>query len=92
MDKAVNDEILLEVCSLHYSYQKRLAVDGASFEIRRGEIFGLVGPNGAGKTTTISCVSGLLAAWRGEMRFCGIMLFANCCRPVPSPSSTTPIA
>jgi ABC-2 type transport system ATP-binding protein len=34
------------------------AVDGISFEVQEGEIFGMVGPNGAGKTTTIECLEG----------------------------------
>ncbi|HET9300276.1 MAG TPA: ATP-binding cassette domain-containing protein, partial [Candidatus Polarisedimenticolaceae bacterium] len=36
-------------------------MDGISFEVRRGELYGLLGPNGAGKTTTMSMLSGLLA-------------------------------
>ncbi len=42
------------------------AVDGVSFDIRKGEIFSLLGPNGAGKTTIISMISGLLAPTRGD--------------------------
>lgn len=61
--------ILLEVRGLCYSYGERQAVRDAAFTILEGEIFGFLGPNGAGKTTTISCLSGLLADWRGEMRF-----------------------
>jgi ABC-2 type transport system ATP-binding protein len=44
-----------------------IAVDGVSFEIRDGEIFGLLGPNGAGKTTTISMISCLLAPTEGDI-------------------------
>jgi ABC-2 type transport system ATP-binding protein len=44
-----------------------IAVDGVSFEIRDGEIFGLLGPNGAGKTTTISMISCLLAPTGGDI-------------------------
>jgi ABC-2 type transport system ATP-binding protein len=64
-----NGRMLFEVERLSYSYGHRQAVREASFDIREGEIFGFLGPNGAGKTTTISCMSGLLADWQGEMRF-----------------------
>ena len=40
-------------------YQDVRAVDGVSFEIHEGEIFGMIGPNGAGKTTLMECVEGL---------------------------------
>jgi ABC-2 type transport system ATP-binding protein len=43
-----------------------------SFEVRRGEIFGLIGPNGAGKTTTMECVEGLRRPDRGEIRVLGL--------------------
>jgi ABC-2 type transport system ATP-binding protein len=62
---------LLEVEGLAYSYGERRAVDGASFSIRRSEIFGLLGPNGAGKTTTISCIAGLKRRYEGALRFAG---------------------
>src|SRR5579863_6962010 len=49
----------IEVCDLVKRYQKSKtnAVDGVSFQVRRGEIFGLLGPNGAGKTTTIGVLT-----------------------------------
>lgn len=62
---------LLAVDSLCYRYGERLAVDGATFSIRRGEIFGLLGPNGAGKSTTLRCISGLLAPDAGTLAFDG---------------------
>jgi len=64
-------DLLLEVRSLQYSYKQRRAVQEATFAILEGENFGFIGPNGAGKTTTISCISGLLSGWEGEMRFGG---------------------
>jgi ABC-2 type transport system ATP-binding protein len=64
-------DLLLEVEDLAYAYGERHAVDGASFTIRRGEIFGLLGPNGAGKTTTISCIAGLKRRFTGALRFGG---------------------
>ena len=51
----------LRACDLRKAYGEQVAVDGLSFEIRRGETFGLLGPNGAGKTTTIKMLVGLLA-------------------------------
>ena len=47
------------------------AVDGISFEIRRGEVFGLAGPNGAGKSTLISLLLGYLTPTSGEVRIGG---------------------
>src|SRR3984893_7268377 len=47
------------------------AVDGISFEVRRGQIFGLLGPNGAGKTTTFRMLCGLLAPSGGELHVAG---------------------
>jgi len=47
------------------------AVDGVSFEVRRGEVFGFLGPNGAGKTTTISMLCTLLKLTGGEARVFG---------------------
>ena len=47
------------------------AVDGISFEIRRGEVFGLAGPNGAGKSTLINLLLGYLTPTSGEVRISG---------------------
>lgn len=55
--------------NLRKSYGDLRAVDGVSFEVRRGEIFGMVGPNGAGKTTTIECLEGLPQSVRSVSRF-----------------------
>lgn len=49
-----------------------VAVDGVSFQVRRGEIFGFLGPNGAGKTTTISILTTLLGATSGRATIEGL--------------------
>ncbi len=48
------------------------AVDGVSFEVRQGEMFGLIGPDGAGKTTTLRTILGLLRPGAGTVRTCGL--------------------
>lgn len=50
----------LKISSLVKSYGKKVAVDGLSFSVNRGDIFALLGPNGAGKTTTLKMISGLI--------------------------------
>jgi ABC-2 type transport system ATP-binding protein len=50
---------IIEVSGLHKAYGDKKAVDGVSFAVEEGEIFGILGPNGAGKTTTVECVEGL---------------------------------
>jgi ABC-2 type transport system ATP-binding protein len=53
-------------------YGPVVAVDDISFEVREGEIFGMVGPNGAGKTTTIECIEGLRKQDGGSIRVLGL--------------------
>jgi branched-chain amino acid transport system ATP-binding protein len=47
------------------------ALNAVSFEVKEGEILGLIGPNGSGKTTCFNCISGALAAGGGSIRFKG---------------------
>ena len=58
---------VIEVTDLRKSYGGRAVVDGVSFAVEEGEIFGILGPNGAGKTTTVECVEGLRTPDRGEI-------------------------
>jgi ABC-2 type transport system ATP-binding protein len=60
-------DVLLQVRHLSVTYGPKVAVDDASLEIRRGEIFGLLGPNGAGKTSTLSAIEGLLKPSKGDV-------------------------
>ncbi len=53
-------------------YGALTAVDEVSFDVRAGEIFGLVGPNGAGKTTTIECIEGFRKPDSGSVRVMGL--------------------
>lgn len=62
---------IIVVRDLNKSYGNTYAVQGVSFEISRGEIFGLLGPNGAGKTTTISMLTGLIEPTSGTVQVDG---------------------
>jgi ABC-2 type transport system ATP-binding protein len=68
----VSAEALVTVEGLRHAYGAVVAVDGLSFEVRRGEMFGLIGPDGAGKTTTLRIVLGLLAPLAGRVTACGL--------------------
>jgi ABC-2 type transport system ATP-binding protein len=57
---------ILAAQDLKKSFGDHQAVNGVSFEIARGEVFGLLGPNGAGKTTTISMLTGLIDPTAGQ--------------------------
>lgn len=57
---------VIEVRKLTKRYGDFTAVDGISFEVRKGEIFGFLGPNGAGKTTTVRMLSTLTSITAGE--------------------------
>ncbi|MFF0648989.1 ABC transporter ATP-binding protein [Streptomyces tendae] len=63
---------VIEVTDLRKSYGGRPVVDGVSFAVEEGEIFGVLGPNGAGKTTTVECVEGLRVPDAGRVRVTGL--------------------
>jgi ABC-2 type transport system ATP-binding protein len=62
----------IEVAALEKRYGPTAAVDGISFSIAIGEVFGLLGPNGAGKTTTVEILEGYRRADAGEVRVLGV--------------------
>jgi len=59
---------VLEVGSLVKRYGPLTAVNGISFNVKEGEIFGLIGPNGAGKTTTLRIISTILQITSGSIK------------------------
>jgi ABC-2 type transport system ATP-binding protein len=63
---------VIEVESLVKTYGELRAVDGVSFAVHQGEIFGIVGPNGAGKTTIVESVEGLRQPDEGSIRVLGL--------------------
>lgn len=61
----------LKVKNLKKNFGSVKAVDGISFEVQKGEIFGFLGPNGAGKTTTIRCLMDFIRPSSGEVEILG---------------------
>ena len=69
--------IPIEVSSLKKCYGDLKAVDGISFTVNKGEVFGLLGPNGAGKTTTIEILEGLREKDGGDVKVLGLDPWKN---------------
>ncbi|MEU2891356.1 ABC transporter ATP-binding protein [Streptomyces albidoflavus] len=63
---------IIEVSGVRKAYGGRTVVDGISFTVEEGEIFGILGPNGAGKTTTVECVEGLRHPDAGSVKVAGL--------------------
>lgn len=62
---------VIEVKNLSKKYGKLIAVNNVSFEVQKGEVFGLLGENGAGKTTTLEMIEGLRKPTHGKIRVLG---------------------
>ena len=62
---------VVEVRNLTKRYGKHIAVEGLSFTVEKGQIYGFLGPNGAGKSTTMNIMTGYLAPTDGEVLISG---------------------
>jgi ABC-2 type transport system ATP-binding protein len=65
-------ESIIRVQNLRKRFGEIEAVTGLTFEVRRGEVFGLIGPDGAGKSTTLRVLAGLLGADEGTVEVAGV--------------------
>jgi len=65
------ENIVIKVSNLKKTFGDLTAVDGLSFDVYKGEIFGFLGPNGAGKTTSINMICGLIEPTAGEVVILG---------------------
>lgn len=59
---------VIQVENFSKAYENEVAVDGLSFQVGAGEVYGLVGPNGAGKTTTLRALTGIIPLSGGSMK------------------------
>jgi ABC-2 type transport system ATP-binding protein len=68
---------VIQVSRIRKAYGTTVAVSDVSFDVRKGEVFGLIGPNGAGKTTTMECVEGVRRPDSGQISILGLDPFRN---------------
>ncbi|MDJ0770446.1 MAG: ABC transporter ATP-binding protein [Ilumatobacter sp.] len=66
------EDVVVAVDGLTKRYGSATVVDGVSFDVRHGEVLGILGANGAGKTTSVECVQGLRLPDSGTIRVCGL--------------------
>src|SRR5262245_30632964 len=69
--------VALSLVDVRARFGSRLAVDGVSLDVRRGEIVGLLGPNGSGKSTVLALASGVLDPAEGFVAIDGVPRAAN---------------
>jgi ABC-2 type transport system ATP-binding protein len=68
---AGDQPVLIEIVGLTKRFGSFTAVDGATFNVARGEVLGFLGPNGAGKSTTMRMLAGFMIPSSGTARICG---------------------
>ncbi|MCH8973854.1 MAG: ABC transporter ATP-binding protein [Chloroflexi bacterium] len=72
MEQRTDQARAIAVRGLIKTFGGLTAVDGISFDVREGEVFGILGPNGAGKTTTLECIEGLQQLTAGSIEVLGL--------------------
>ena len=77
MEETATSDVLIRVRELRKYYGAIRAVDGISFEVRRGHVLGFLGPNGAGKTTVMKLLTGFLEPDDGVVEIAGLALAAD---------------
>ena len=75
--ESLSKDVVIQVRDLRKSYNGLVAVNGISFEVHHGEIFGMLGPNGAGKTTTVEILEGLRDLDSGDAYINGLDVTKN---------------
>lgn len=75
--EAAEGETLLQTKDLTVKFGGLTALDGVTFDIRRGEILGMIGPNGAGKTTCFNAITGVYRPTSGTVTFDGARWVAS---------------
>lgn len=70
-EPALEVDVLIHVRNLQKSYGDKIALQGISFDVNEGEVFGFLGPNGAGKTTTLKILTGQMPPGSGEATVMG---------------------
>jgi len=68
---------MIEVLNLSKNFGTLKAVQGVSFEAKKGEVLGFLGPNGAGKSTTMKIITGFLDPCAGDAKVCGYSIQTN---------------
>ncbi len=69
MGEGVSEESLLRVTNLAKAFGGVQALTDVSFEVKEGEVFGIIGPNGSGKTTLINCITGFVRTDSGKVLY-----------------------
>jgi len=73
----MSEEFVLKTEDLTKHYGGVRALEGANFQLKKGEVLGFLGPNGAGKSTTMRMLTGNLAPTNGDVKICGIDIISE---------------